>query len=264
MRHRQMWLIGSVAALSGAAIGHLFSQLPPERAAEQACIEQLAGQRPRVEPAAESATTRQREPPQPERADPSPFARLVGHNSMSLLTLEQHKLRLRHSYGALFEELGLSADEVARLLAVLSSQEQRNFSRGRSSSSDTATQDRAELEDAIGGTKAAAFEQLRATLPARLDLRRIRDQLEEAGQPMTSEQQRMLLDILRASGPDTPPREDLQRYQAWIGERDRGIRQNAAAVLSPAQLQTLDEARALRDAMQTQLGALRAQAGAGG
>ena len=93
---------------------------------------------------------------------------------------------------------------------------------------------------------------------------------------MTTEQQRALVDIISAEGADAPPKRNegetpeasMQRYREWVSERDRSLRQNAAAVLSPTQLKTLDEGQAIREAMRPQLGnashTVKAQAGSGG
>jgi hypothetical protein len=137
------------AALFGAATTLLVSQLLHDLAPQEVCSEQATELQPR----------------QRDRADPTPFALRTGGNPTSLLTVEQHKIRLRHRYGALFAELELSASEVDRLLDALSSQEQRSFSRPRRGSPHTApdnepelARDGAEVEGAVGNAKAVAFE----------------------------------------------------------------------------------------------------------
>jgi hypothetical protein len=75
---------------------------------------------------------------------------------------------------------------------------------------------------------------------------------------MTSDQQRALLDIASAQTPDGPPtpseaeslEESALRYRVWVSERDRNLRQNAAAVLNPAQLKTLHDSRQIRESIE--------------
>jgi hypothetical protein len=283
MKHWKTWLIAMSAALAGAAATHvawLFREAARgpravERAACEPSDEHLGRQEGRFEGALhalerakpagiEQAVAARAAAPAP--APPATFGR-AGLPSMPPPTFEQRKTMLRHSYGALFRELILSPLETERMLQVLSEQQARR-------SPAESGREGAEIAAAIGVDKAAAFERLRGTMSARFELRSVRDQLEDAGEPMTAEQYRALMTAIRAQSPQlptSPPRgetleDSMELFRDWMSERNEAFRETAATILNPAQLKMLDESLALREAMQSQLGAAlgSAPAGSGG
>jgi hypothetical protein len=240
----------------------------------EAAVEDCASERRRVEHALANAleeaadlgdNTRAGTKPNP----PPPI--LFGPGTA--LSLVQRERAVQHRYGALFRELGLSPEDTARARAVLSDQEERAVG---SSDEEAAARRREQdaLTSAIGREKAERFSQLKASLPARSELRRVRDRLEEAGEPMSGEQQRALVAVM-SSLPGSSPRpipgesleQGIERFRSWTSERDRAFRERASDILSEGQQRTLEEAAELREAQAPQLRASAlgvGRAGSGG
>jgi hypothetical protein len=115
-----------------------------------------------------------------------------------------------------------------------------------------------EIGAVLGAEKAAQFTELRRGMPARVEVRIIRQNLENLGVPVTAEQERQLVAMMKNSTPPEPPRpnpgqdplEASEQFRAWRAERSKYVRDNAAPLLTPRQLERLDESEALQAAMQ--------------
>jgi hypothetical protein len=296
MKPSKTWLIAISTAIAGALTTHLSWLLQEEHPVRSSDLASEVKCEPRVEhvcqgdPPSENAprNANQAEPARVEPAPPTPvlphtvFGMGGGWNPIAQLSAEQRKTMVRHRYGALLRELALSPSQRESLLNVLSEQQARSaFVPRRDSGSAqaaaaAASREQHEIAAAIGDEKAAAFEQLKDTMSVREELRSVRDQLEEAGEPMTAEQYRALIGAMTALGLERPPHpgeatsreEAAELYRNWVTDRDEMLRESAAKTLEPAQLKMLDEGQELREAMRPQLGvsfeALRAQARPGG
>jgi hypothetical protein len=179
---------------------------------------------------------------------------------------EYQAMQARQRYGQLFRELELSDAQIDGLAPVLHAQEQRALAtasasgeqaRSGASQRHASDEERSEIAAIIGPEKAAQLEDLRNAMPIRAELRRVRDQLEEAGEPVSPEQQRQLVAILSnraAPSPPVPeagepPEHGFERFRAWARDRDLRLRADSAAVLTPQQLERLEESEALRSVM---------------
>jgi hypothetical protein len=193
------------------------------------------------------------------------------------LPSEHKKTMTRQRYGQLFRELALSDQEADALLTVLSAREKLGPT-GMAFKPETAEeqaqqrQEKAEIGRLLGPERAAEFERLRNTLPARSELSLARGQLERVGEPMTEEQQQKLLESLSTRAPLAPlpsgegvsPEERMEQFQAWRRERTQAFRDSAESVLTPRQLQRLEEGDALMEAMRPSMGRVSgATAGSG-
>jgi hypothetical protein len=230
----------------------LTSELQESRRRSHACIPEAASAGQPV--AAPDAVAPTRDPgwkPPELSLDLSPKLRLAS-------------VRLRN--GQLFQELGLDESQIAALVPVLGQQEERLAAATRL---DPRTgrppnpaelfnpeRDQVELEAVLGRAKAAQFASLRKTLPARSDVRRIRSELEQAGEPITDVQERLMLAKVSArSGPTPIPpvaKESLtsgmERIEETRRERAQQLREELSSVLSPPQLARYDEQAELRAA----------------
>jgi len=194
------------------------------------------------------------------------------------LSITQRARLILQQQGALIKALELSPEDEQRMLSVLSELEQRRQLAGPDAMVDEvqlSQREDAELSRAIGREKAEQFAQLKAAEPGRQELKRVRDRLEQAGEPMTLEQQRALASVMSAvplespsAIPGEPFEQAVDRFRTWVGERDRTFREQAAGILSPRQAKTLEDAAELREAQQPLLRAgaptRSAAAGSGG
>jgi len=176
------------------------------------------------------------------------------------LRLEHKKTMARQAYGQLFRELALSDEEVEALVAVLSTQEQSSMLAPRSPlTSEQQEREQREIAAVLGPERAAQFERLKKTIPARTELSLARSQLERFGEPLSDEQHGTLFAILNAREPSAPPpalEEDIapaqrmEQFRSWRRASSARFRESAAQVLTPRQLERLDESEALLEAMQ--------------
>jgi hypothetical protein len=195
------------------------------------------------------------------------------------LPLDQRKIMARQRNGQLFRELGLSEQQVDALLDVLAAQDARAPSNSRriggppfgrlgpsadATSPEELQRNRDEIASAIGPEKAAQFEALKKTLPARDQLQQLRNELERAGDPVTDEQQRRLLAIMNSRETTAPParvegespEESMARYREWRRESSESLRRDAASVLTPDQVKRMEESDGLRTSLQSRTSAV--------
>lgn len=213
------------------------------------------------------------EPSDPRPAKPTQSLGLVLENAGDGLSIAQRARMILQQEGALIRALELAPEDQERLLNVLSEQQQRRLL-GRDATVDGATvsqREDAELSRAIGRDKAEKFAQLKAAEPARQEWKRVRDQLEQAGEPLTLDQQRALASVMSAVPiksplpvPGEPWEQAVSRFRGWVGEKDRTFREQAADILSPSQAQTLKDAAELREAQTPSLRGPTGTAGFGG
>ena len=172
---------------------------------------------------------------------------------------EHQRTMQRQRYGMVFHELSLSDAEIDALLPVLASVDDQRGGLARGATQEPADAQRREqaVASVIGAEKAARFAEAERTLPARSEVRLVAMQLEQSGAPLSEEQREGLTAKMRELepfqppvGPDVPPHEAMVRFRAWRAERTKAIRALAAPLLSPRQLQYLEESDALQSALQ--------------
>lgn len=185
----------------------------------------------------------------------------IAPNWLDRLSPEHRHTMARQRYGSLFRELALSDAQVDALLPLLAEEPQKPGAFGEDFGRDDTPEGRAreqKIAAVLGTEKAAEFAELRHGMPARSEIQRVRALLDSSGEPVDDEQQRRLLARLKevelppppeltASG---PPQTTMQQIRNWREERAKHVREAAAAVLTPRQLERLDESEALLAAMQ--------------
>ena len=177
------------------------------------------------------------------------------------LTPEQRRTMVRERYGTLlYKEMSLSSAQVEALLPVLVEQDEVKGSPRESFGPRDTPEARArerEIAAVIGTEKAAQFAELRSTIPTRAEVRRMREDLERAGAALSDEQNAALMTAMKdlpmsqppQPAPSATPQESMEQFRAWRAEQAKQIRDRAASVLTPPQIQRLDERDSLRAAM---------------
>ena len=172
----------------------------------------------------------------------------------------------RHQYRRVFREIGLTESEIEATLNVMEQQAERSRKlSGAAASASPPTDDPqrelAELAAALGPEKAERFMAQKKLMPARGQLSMLRSQLDEGGEPLSAEQQQALLGKLsereRGPFPKSVPGEDPQqisaRFQSYMRERDRDLRDLAAPILSPKQRELMEEELKFQEAVRPQI-----------
>jgi hypothetical protein len=190
------------------------------------------------------------------------------------LSTENRQIQTLHRFGELFRELGLSEAEIDALVPILSRQRTPSsvplgsaLDRAPGAASAELERNRTEVGAVIGLQKAVEFETLVKQLPARSQLRALRSQLEQTGEPLSAEQQTQVLAALTHSPSERPrsgqetPEETANRMQAWRHDRDEKLRQVAAPYLSSAQMKRLEESDSLQTAYESMRSTARSLSG---
>lgn len=267
-------VIASIAVALGLGNVYLYREL---RAARSQARAQLSACAPTARSPLPVVTTSAR-PLLPEAASaPAPTtsinAAVSGGPRPSLPSAASDELRdyfTRKRYDAVFRELSLSDDDITAMLSMLSEQEQRGHkpvpkSRVAADGSilpdpDQArlrAEDQREIAALIGPERAATLMAFRETLPARTQLRSVRMRLGDSSEPLSEQQSQQLMAALSASHySDHPtfvegesPEERSERMRTWMSATDRQVREDAASILTPGQLKTLDEEMAFQQRM---------------
>lgn len=181
-----------------------------------------------------------------------------------VLSAEQRSNAIVHRNGELFRELALTQGEIDALTPVLAAQEQRQREQARASgrmrfgmaalSPEDEQRNRDEVAAVLGPEKAARLQTLQKSQPLRSEVRMLRDSLEQAGIPITEQQQRELMAKVTARAAEPKPtRSDgesqddvVKRFGEQRRERAQRVREEAAAVLSPEQMKVVDQMEELR------------------
>lgn len=227
-----------------------------ETASAQASASSSPAARAAPEPAA-SARTSVRSAASPL---PAPRVRWMGLNTPSASPAAQRVIRaqmkaaLRRQYEGMGAALGLSPEEENKLIDVLAEQRTRGFpsppdgkldsARVRQAALERRQRDEAEIAAIIGQDRMPQWEEYQRSLPQRMEVNMIRDQLQTMGVPIDQNQQAQLLDILHEDNQLHPPPtlspglspQDMQaQLTKWQEERDRRILERVQSVLTPEQ-----------------------------
>lgn len=284
--HRLSMLLALSTLTFGATSGYLLWLWSAEREQASGLRSQLTrcSEARRVGPAGDfdgaetdvrALHTTQAQPPRtkssaPGSATPCPPAAPAQAPSFAppSLTPEQEALLDRRRYRAEFRALKLSEQEITAVLPLLKEQERRGRKPVPRSSLDenglglspahlaeVNARNDAELSSVLGPERAAEFQRLRGTKRGRANMQMLRYQLEDSDEPISREQEEILLSIVknRSSEPapvpveGESPQESSERFLAWRARNNESFRDAASAVLTPGQLNTLDEETKLQE-----------------
>lgn len=131
---------------------------------------------------------------------------------------------------------------------------------------------RAEIEAVIGRERAEQLEMWQHQLGARLEMRHVREQLEDVGEPLSEEQLARIGKLIDARLPAPVPEREggesdtsfRERFMSWRNENRERLREDVTSVLEPRQLARYYEldalSRSIEEAMPDRA---RSAAGAG-
>lgn len=155
--------------------------------------------------------------------------------------------------GKMFKQLGLSAAQEESLLDVLAAQDERamtmRLSDPTSRPDELRAKNRAEVAAVIGSEPAEKLDAWQQAQSARMEVRRVRDQLEDVGEPLSAAQLTRIEELIHARPPVPAPVRSkdetgeafMERFKGWRQESREQIRAEVSPVLEPRQLERFDE-----------------------
>ncbi|HTU57932.1 MAG TPA: hypothetical protein VMF89_05855, partial [Polyangiales bacterium] len=108
---------------------------------------------------------------------------------------------------------------------------------------------RAEVAAVIGRESAEKLDAWQQQFMVRMDMRRVRDQLDEVGEPLSAAQATRIEALMQARPAPAPPQRQkeesneafMNRFKSWRQESREHIRAEVSTVLEPRQLERYDE-----------------------
>ena len=201
------------------------------------------------------------------------IARMIDDPAMKQMIRDQQAVMLDSTYGPLFKEMGLSPDETAKFKGLLIEQGMQGidkasiFLRADGDGTDKAamakelSQGRDESDDQLkaflGDARYAQYKDYTDTMAERMELKQFSEQLASSENPLTDDQTKQLLKIMKAEKRSIPEafagstmtkdgdwqsmfsEEQMEKSFKQQEESNHRILQRASALLSPEQLQSL-------------------------
>ena len=198
-----------------------------------------------------------------ERAGPPPEVFRTGPRMMESPAARNFmRTRMKSSIRRMYEDagsaLGLSAEKSKQLLDLLADQQTRNIGPPNLADGQTIQQymqdqqkkNNEEIKGLIGQDKIDDWAAYQKSLPDRAQLGQVRDQLEQAGVPMTESQRTDLLAAITeetqrnprpAYTPGVPQEETMAQMNQWQSEYDKALLDRAKQVLNTEQFNAYKE-----------------------
>jgi hypothetical protein len=169
------------------------------------------------------------------------------------------KNSLRRQYGDVGTAMGLSAEKGNQLLDLLTDQLTRNMGRPpaipdgmtpQQYVKDQQQKNSDEVKALIGADKMADWTAYQKSLPDRMQVNSIRDQLDQAGLPMTDSQRTEMLAAVTEESQRLPrptlaagtaPEDGRAQMSQWQTEYDKALLDRAKQVLNPEQYSAYKE-----------------------
>ena len=170
--------------------------------------------------------------------------------------------RIKSSIRRMYEDagpaLGLSSEKSSQLLDLLADQQTRNMGRPNLADGETFQQfaeaqqkkNNDEIKTLIGQDKLADWATYQKTLPDRAQLGQVRDQLEQAGMPMTDSQRTEMLAAITEEtqrnprptySAGVPQEETIAQMNQWQSDYDKALLDRAKQVLTTEQYSSYKE-----------------------
>ncbi|MEJ1964540.1 MAG: hypothetical protein WDO56_24510 [Gammaproteobacteria bacterium] len=184
----------------------------------------------------------------------------------------QSKVNNKKLYGDALKKMGLGADQSDALLDLLSDQQVRQNESDRLLRRDRAAleQARAELQGRsdneiaalIGPDKAAQFGSYQKTLPERMQVNNMADQLDALNLPIHDDQKEQLVNIMVEEKQNLPPQPEAASFRnpevleariEWQQSYNRAVLDRASSLLTPGQYNQVRSIQDMQINMQQQM-----------
>ena len=198
---------------------------------------------------------------------PPVLARFMDDPEWQKVRQAQQKFFFRRMYGDLIRELGLTQEEADAFVEALTEQQMSNLVIARQSGGDAVAMSssmreaRAEMNarllELLGPAGLQQYEDYQRTLGERMRVNAIADQLEALDVPLRDDQRKQLVTAMVEERERIPPpsldglspKEMADRQLEWHEDYERRIRERAAQVLTPEQLEQFTNLQKLQTQM---------------
>jgi hypothetical protein len=185
----------------------------------------------------------------------------------------QMRAQNKRTYFDLQDSLGISEDQANKLIDIITDQQAASFSVARNSTDPAQQQaqweaardkQKNDITDLLGPTKAAQWDELQKTMPARMELQSLAQQFESVEAPLSSDQSKRMLAVLLEERERVPApvfsagasqEEMTKSYAAWQSDYEERVASQARGILSSAQLTTYNEYQQWQKEMREQFAA---------
>ena len=268
--NRPAWLFGGSTLLLAASCLYLLTQPRMDSALTGAAahpdaelrseLTQLRAERDRLETDVRSMRAAQAGPvfaPQPTAAasplGPAPASPPPPIVMRPDISPKSRRTMARLRNGKMFKQLGLPDAQVESLLDVLSAQEERAMAVKPGDPStdpeEVRARNHAEVAAVIGRESAEKLDAWQQQAMLRMEMRRMRDQLDDVGEPLSTAQSSRIEELMRAHPPSPPPQRQrdeppdafMSRFKSWRQDSREQVRAEVSTVLEPRQLERYDE-----------------------
>jgi hypothetical protein len=184
------------------------------------------------------------------------------------------KTQMRKLYGDAGQALGLSQDKSNQLIDLIADQQTRNIGRPNIPEGQTPQQyfqdqqkkNQDEIKSVIGADKMDEWAAYQKSLPQRMEVGQIRDQLEQAGVPMNDSQRTEMLAAVSEEQQRLPrptlssgvaPEEMQTQLNQWQAEYEKALMDRAKSVLTSDQYTAYKEFQDMQAEMRANMPPMR-------
>jgi hypothetical protein len=185
----------------------------------------------------------------------------------------QIRASARRQYADIGDELGLGKEKARKLVELLAEQQASMFDLSNQSADAAGAianfeqkqreHDQA-IADLLGPVKAEEFEEYQRTLPVRMELQSLAQQLEDNGTPLSESQRKQLIEVILqeqgrvpmpayADGMDQA--EQFKAANSWKDDYDTRVAERASHILNAEQLGTYNDIQQMHKEMRDQFAA---------
>jgi len=185
----------------------------------------------------------------------------------------QMRQQNKRTYFDLQESLGISEEQANKLIDIITDQQADGLSMARNNLDPAQQQaqweaarekQKNDITDLLGPTKAAQFDELQKSMPARMELQGLAQQFESVEAPLTSDQNKRMLAAMTEERDRVPwpaaaagaSQEELAKtYGDWQNDYEERVASRVRGILTPTQLTTYNEYQQWQKDMREQFAA---------
>ena len=185
----------------------------------------------------------------------------------------QMRQQNKRMYFDLQESLGISEEQANKLIDIITDQQASGITMARNNLDPAQQQaqweaarekQKNDITDLLGPTKAAEFDELQKSMPARMELQGLTQQFESVETPLTSDQSKRMLAALTEERERVPAptyaagatqEEMTKSYGAWQSDYEERVAAQVRGILTPTQLTTYNEYQQWQKEMREQFAA---------
>ena len=185
----------------------------------------------------------------------------------------QMRQQNKRMYPDLQESLGITEEQANKLIDIITDQQASGITMARNNLDPAQQQaqweaarekQKNDITDLLGPTKAAQFDELQKSMPARMELQGLSQQFESVDAPLSSDQNKRMLAAMTEERERVPwpaaaagaSQEELAKtYGDWQNDYEERVASRVRGILTPTQLTTYNEYQQWQKDMREQFAA---------